>query len=471
MAAIDEAADIQAIVDRGFGSLAGATHLLLRVNDRDKARAWLRTLPVTSLAEAQSERLTRVCQVAFTASGLEKLGFPPEDVGGFAPEFLDGMAGNERKSSQLGDRGDNAPENWDWGVGAAEPHALIILMAPLSDIEALENGYIAAAERAGCELIPPARRTNGILGTEPFGFADGLSQPEPDWEGMLKPGRAADRVYRNRIAAGEFVLGHPNEYGFAPDYPRAEEVGRNGSYLVYRQLKQDVRGFWNWIAERAGQDRAIRIAELMIGRGINGDPLATLNPGPKNEFTYANDPEGVCCPIGAHIRRANPRSGDHPQGHRGFFRDIVASLGLTGTIMHDAVASSRFHRIMRRGRAYGPVIDPVEAMSGTPRTDEEEAGLHFICLNASLARQFEFVQGAWISSAYFAGLSCEQDPLLGNRLPDNGGRATDTFNYVDEGGCPRIFSGLKQFVTVKGGAYFFLPGIRGLRIILGDRTN
>lgn len=465
MAAIEEAADIQAIVDRGFGSLAGATHLLLRVVEPQSVRAWLRTLPVTSLAEAKGSKLERVCQVAFTAPGLEALGLDPERAGGFAPEFLDGMAGNERKSAQLGDVGANSPSNWEWGVGASEPHILIILLAPLSKIAPLEAEYVATAARAGCELVR-AGQTNGIIGNEPFGFADGLSQPEPDWEGKLLPGRVADRAYRNSIAAGEFLLGHPNEYGFIADYPSRNEVGRNGTYLVYRQLAQDVRGLWGWLAERAGPDGAAKLAELMVGRGINGNPLAALSPGPKNEFGFDADPDGICCPIGAHIRRANPRSGDDPGGNRGFIGNIVASLGLKGSAIHDAVASARFHRILRRGRSYGPVISPADAMTGPRRDGEEEAGLHFICLGASLARQFEFVQGAWVSSAYFAGQSCEQDPMLGNRHPDNGGRATDCFSYVDDEGCPRLLGGLPRFVTVRGGAYFFLPGLAGLKLIL-----
>src|SRR5262249_37949070 len=121
VAAIDEAPDIQAIVDRGFGSLAGATHLLLRVVDPSSGRSWLRSLPVTSLEEAKGSKLDRVCQIAFTAPGLAALGFNPEEAGGFAPEFLDGMAGNERKSAQLGDIGANSPSNWEWGVGPSEP--------------------------------------------------------------------------------------------------------------------------------------------------------------------------------------------------------------------------------------------------------------------------------------------------------------------------------------------------------------
>ena len=472
MAAANEAGDIQAIVDRGFGSLTGATYLLLRVAEgasaRASARAWLRKLPVTSLADARGKKLDRICQLAFTAAGLKQLGFDPEGIDGFAPEFLEGMAGTKQRSHQLGDEDANAPDRWEWGIGTHEPHILVILLAPAEAIAAIEAEYVSALPGAGCELVR-ANRTNGTLGREPFGFADGLSQPEPDWDGTLVPGGAKDRLYRNRIAMGEFLLGHPNEYGFVTDYPSAGEVGRNGSYLVYRQLAQKVRGMWTWLKHHAGERDPVRLAEWMVGRRIDGDPLPGLGAvGPDGQFTFGDDPDGVACPIGAHIRRANPRSGDDPQGHRGFLRDVISSLGLKGTAMHDAVASARFHRLLRRGRAYGPAITPDQAMHGANPGGEEEAGLHFLCLNANLSRQFEFVQGAWIASAYFAGLSGEQDAMLGTRLPANGGGATDAFSFVDEGGCPQLVSGLPQFVTMRGGAYFFLPGLNGLRQILAE---
>jgi deferrochelatase/peroxidase EfeB len=134
--------------------------------------------------------------------------------------------------------------------------------------------------------------------------------------------------------------------------------------------------------------------------------------------------------------------------------------------MHDAVASARFHRLVRRGRAYGPMLAPRDAMRGGDGGGE--SGLHFVALNASLSRQFEFVQGAWVASAYFAGLSGEQDPLIGNRMPDPGGHATDAFHYCTAQGDPRLLTGLPRFVTVKGGAYFFLPGLGGLAWILNQ---
>ncbi|EJL35105.1 hypothetical protein [Novosphingobium sp. AP12] len=456
-------ADIQALVARGFGSLDGARYVLLRVEDAGAAREWLRGLGVTTLAEAQARRLPRVRQVAFTAAGLCALDLPVDTIPGFAPEFLDGLAGDPSRSRRLGDIEDSAPALWRWGAGDAEPHVLLILLAEGGDIEAHLAETLAAMPAGACSVLL-VNAASGPVGREPFGFVDGISQPEVDWEGTVEPGGAKDRLYRDRIALGEFLLGHDNEYGFVPDHPVEGGIGHNGTYLVYRQLEQDVAGFWGWAARTAGAGGAVAFAERMVGRGIDGDPLPALGGEGVNGFTFASDPDGAICPIGAHIRRANPRSGDDPRGRRGFLGDVVSSLGLKGSAMHDAVASARFHRLLRRGRPYGSAPDPQAAIAGI--TSEEPRGLHFICLNASLARQFEFVQGSWLASPYFGGLSGEQDPMLGNRCPVSGGMQTDAFAYHDAAGNPRLAAGLPRFVTVVGGAYFFLPGIGGLARIL-----
>jgi Dyp-type peroxidase family len=407
----------------------------------------------------------QVCQIAFTAAGLRMLGVEVTPEAGFDPAFVDGLAGDERRSHRLGDEGPDAPANWQWGVAEREPHILIMLLAADTVIDALTRTTRDAATAAGCSIIhgDPIRTP---LGREPFGFADGLSQPDFDWTGTLTPGGARDRDYRNRLAMGELLLGYPNEYNFIGDFPH---LGQNGSYLVYRQLAQDVTGFWRWLSAQAGNDGAVALAERMVGREIDGAPLPGLDPA---NFTFRSDPDGLICPIGAHIRRVNPRSSDDPQGRHGFLRDLISSLGLSGTAMHDAVASARFHRLVRRGRPYGPTLSPRDAMQGNAAA--AESGLHFLCLNADLARQFEFVQGAWIANAKFAGLAGEQDPLLGNRLSMAGGQPGDFFSYVsptpgNSGGSLRLTAGLPQFVTVRGGAYFFLPGLRGLAQILGEQ--
>lgn len=463
----DEAADIQGLVRTGYGSLKGARYLLLRIGDAERARPWLRSLSITTVEDCRSRRQEQALQIAFTAEGLRKLGLDDDVLEDFVPQFLDGMAGDESRSRRLGDVGPNAPEHWEWGAGDKEPHILLMLFATCDAIAGLEAKLVAEAKAAGCDVIANEPASD-MGGKEPFGFADGLSQPKMDWDDALRPGGSKDRDYRHQMVAGEVLLGHGNEYKFVAHYPEGSGLGRNGSYIAYRQHAQDVTGFWQWLRETAGEENSQELAERMVGRRIDGCPLPDLAELPgaygRNAFTFANDPDGQVCPIGSHIRRANPRLGDHPAGNRDFLDNLFGSMGFVKTPMHDAAAPSRFHRLLRRGRPYGDTIPPKEAMK--PDAAPVKAGLHFLCLNASLARQFEFVQNAWIASSTFAGLTGEQDPLLGDRQPARGGKASDGFSYLDKDRVPRRLKGIPQFVTVKGGAYFFMPGINGLRQIL-----
>jgi len=248
------------------------------------------------------------------------------------------------------------------------------------------------------------------------------------------------------------------------------------------------------------------LAESAVGRRLDGTPLPNLEAGlpppgvashelDLNGFTFDADPDGLSCPIGAHIRRANPRTGDAPPGEDGPFDHLLVSLGFTArrrrrsasstlpwprkTIVwphlrsqDDAIASARFHRILRRAREYGAKLDRTAALE--PAAPDPQAGLHFFCLNSNIGRQFEFVQGAWIASATFAALSGEQDPLLGNREPFPNAppaetpRRTDAFTRPAAEPYCRTATGIPRFVAVRGGAYFFLPGLAALKWISSE---
>ena len=132
----------------------------------------------------------------------------------------------------------------------------------------------------------------------------------------------------------------------------------------------------------------------------------------------------------------------------------------------DLTSSVRFHRILRRGREYGSELLPEEALQPAP-PNESPRGLHFICLNANISRQFEFLQNAWIANTKFSGITGESDPLLGNRESLPGCPVTGNFTIPGDGTLRRRVSGLPQFVTVRGGAYFFLPSLRALRYFAG----
>jgi deferrochelatase/peroxidase EfeB len=519
-----DAGDIQAIARTAFGSLKSARYLLLRVAEPVAARHWLRGLTPASLAGmSPKEPPPEIIQIALTAAGLRALGVKNAIVEQFAPEFVEGMANNDNRSRRLGDTGANAPTNWYWGIGAKEPHILLMLFSSPAQIEEFAARMQKQAQDSGLSTIDILSDSD-MDNTEPFGFVDGISQPTFDWDHPRIPGTKADQDYTNLLALGELLLGYGNEYGLLTERPLLaaneknadvlakgpkdlRDLGLNGSYLVYRQLAQDIPGFWRWVAGEAARSGITKEkqAESMVGRKLDGTPLPDLLVGRSipgvdqhyadlNDFLFDTDPDGLSCPVGAHIRRANPRTGDVPGGRKGLLDGLLTMLGLTTrrdrratsstlpwprntTVWpfvrseDDAVASARFHRILRRGREYGS--KPDHGLGLDPTIPAPEVGIHFLCLNANIARQFEFVQGAWIASAKFAALAGEQDPLLGNRepfptSPIAAPQPTDGFSRPGAPPHCRHATGLPQFVRVRGGAYFFLPGLAALRWIASD---
>ncbi|EPX77146.1 Dyp-type peroxidase [Litoreibacter arenae] len=472
--------DMQGLVRFGHGRLVEAEFLLLKVADRNAARAWLFDAPIASAA-TQSTLPDSALQIAFSAEGLRAFDLSDDIVAQFSQPFLSGMGAENSRSRRLGDTGTNDPEGWRWKE--ADAHILLMLYGERDGLEAFRASIKDARFHKAFETVQ-SLQTQPNSGVEPFGFADGISEPKIDWEQSRPPSKHGRETYSNLIAPGEVILGHPNEYDEISPSPSVEtdggfenadrhDLGANGTYLVLRQLQQDVPGFWQFLdlATEGDAERRENLAAKMVGRHRDGTPLMNnrcdISGGrPANNFTYDDDINGVVCPLGAHIRRANPRTGDIPPGNNGILRWLLSTLGfrrrpdkLPGR--HDLVASTRFHRLVRRGRAYGPQLSPEEAIS---KGSDEERGLFFICLCADIVRQFEFVQNAWMASGRFDGLTGEADPLLGNRAPI-GGAATGGFTIQTARGVPEHHANLPQFVTVKGGGYFFMPGLKALRYI------
>jgi deferrochelatase/peroxidase EfeB len=497
--------DVQGLVRFGFGKLKGARYAIAQIKNAEAARSWLQSAPITSAVTMKPPPSTAL-QVALTVDGLRKLGVSESVINSFSHEFVSGMTEPSR-SRRLGDLNDSAPSEWWWGGPAKPPHLVVMFFAKSE----LLNGFVqSSTENVWNEAFEVQwLYTSDLDGIEPFGFVDGVSQPEIDWEQRRVSvssfpiwkfhspfGYQSD--YSNIVALGEFLLGYRNEYGKytdrplvdvdtssvgllpAEDAPEKRDVGRNGTYLVMRQLHQDVRGFWQFLSKHSGGDvaRAEKLAAAMVGRTKEGDPLAPIQQKPipgvgpdpddirQNQFTYDGDPRGVRCPFGAHIRRTNPRNTDFPVRPTGLISKILIMLGFGPKSFRDDLMSSvRYHRILRRGREYGPYIPTAEALAPAAR-GEPENGLHFICLNANILRQFEFLQHTWITSTKFSGMTGESDPLLGNRVEIPGCPATSDFNIPKESGLRDRVSGLGQFVKVRGGAYFFLPSLRALRYFI-----
>jgi Dyp-type peroxidase family len=428
--------------------------------------------------------------VAFTFAGLQTLGVPDAWLSAFPDDFREGAW---QRAEANGDRGLSAREHWMHGVGHSD--VLLVVHAEDATTAANVSGGLVDDARAGLQprhvldaallRSPGAADENGetcITGhhREHFGFADGCSQPaiqyvddDPTGDGVYaRRAPTGPRAVRQLTAlledlglrrpprewrtvrAGEFVLGYENEDGRMPDGPPAP-LGPNGTFMVYRVLKQDVEAFDAYVASQApriaaarGRERAA-IEKLLrakiVGRWQDGTPL-TLSPERPdrliasnrrraNNFLYREardgyraDADGYGCPLGGHIRRANPRDALPGGGER-----------------------AMRHRIIRRGLPY---------------VTDDEKGLAFVCFNASIANGFEFIQRRWCNDGAATGLGAERDVMLQPAVP---GELTGMTVPARDGRSVVLAPPERPLVTVRGCEYLFLPSRRACEWLAGLR--
>lgn len=478
--------DVQALVYASFAQLRHCRYLLLRVTDAEAARRWLRQPGVMGLVKGGGDLSPETAQdevlaVAFTHAGLRAMGLTEDGDFPFPSTFREGMNQPDRARSLA----DHAVGAWRWGdlpgeepaeAGGAARQGVHVLLAHFRRTGWDEHGdagplSVAVLEASGFELVErvgtcPSYIQSDSEGTrlsEPFGFRDGLAQP------VLRSAADTSRSQRQRrerigpdlvedsvVADGEFVLGLPNEYGdpaYAPDDANwqarrppdaAPRFGSHGSYLVVRHIRQHADRFRDFAAAHPAPDAATpSLVEKMVGRRKDGSPLVDcpFAPPDPDAFRYrVNDAEGFQCPLGSHVRRANPRD----------------SLGLD---VSSGVANSKLHRLIRRGRIYAGDCQQAQ-QGGCGHADGQRdcgQGLFFIALNADLDRQFEFVQQRWIANPRFADLANESDPLLG-------GHGERAFTVQASAVGLRTVN-LPVFTELLGGGYFFLPGLTALRFL------
>lgn len=464
-----ETDEIQGIFFGPYGPLPHAAFYALHIPEglsRQARRDWLEWVAAaTTFGDRLPEVEAMTCAIA--PGGLVRLGLedPLGDdmLASFPLAFRQGMA-NASRSRILDDLGDNTPANWMWG-GPDSPVDMVLSCYGV-DAEALERRTAELERRidaAGLMVrarVPLTVMRSGDSAVEHFGFADGISQPVV---------RGTARSYRRNhaqhlVAAGEFIFGYRDERGYNPPSPVVDaafdrnsilpvavddvsqdlplrDLGRNGSFLVVRQLQQHVDLFEGY-CKTAAMSLAARpdgvaitpqwIAAKVVGRWQDGSSLVRNPHGrsaraPDNDFLFGpEDPQGTKCPLGSHVRRSNPRD----------------SLGSDHA---KQIELSKRHRVLRVGRTY--------EMSGG------EKGLMFMCLNADIERQFEFLQQTWIGAGLFHGLRAEKDPLIGTK----GEERRYTIPTL-EGGL--VLHGVPDFVTMRGGGYFFMPSRRALAFLV-----
>ncbi len=503
--------DIQAIALKGYGRHPEAYYIFLEVEHHKKAIQWLGdnisnirdTKSHKRYAELEDENkgvYEECMNLAFTKPGLEALKLDPSTFSSFSDGIQNGMTTPHRQYI-LGDHGNSAPENWNWGheykvKGKDEPIGTIHIMLMLfakgeTELKAMHKRYQSSFEQGGLKQLLVLDGTTLKDRKEHFGYRDGISQPIINGTGDENSSNID-----NTVRAGEVILGYKNEYNKYPDSPKIAkkkvnlsenyfdehplsdsdyDLGKNGSYLVFRQLEQDVKAFWEFMDKNAKkedtpdqvEDPKVYLASKMVGRWPEGTPMVkcpfhnTKEINDDDSFGYQNqgenfDKDATRCPLGSHLRRTNPRDG--------FVDDPKKSIKLT-----------KRHRIIRRGRPYGVPItdsmDPEKILASNEKDGERKRGLQFIGFNSDFHRQFEFIQQTWINNQKFRGLYDDPDPIMGDpdifQEKDEFGNPTNRKGNFTEQREPvrRVIKEVPRFVHVVGGAYFFLPGIRVIKYL------
>ena len=373
--------------------------------------------------------------VALTYAGLEALEVPQNSLHSFPDRFRQGMAS---RATELADVGANDPEHWEHPFGTGEIHLGVSIFSDSvpkwhktrdtvrEQFQSLQGVTLLSAQEFGAQ---PGDRN-------PLGYKDLISQPAVEGSGRPPlPGQGRP------IKTGQFILGYPGEGGVNLPMPQPELLGRNGTYVGIRKYQSRVGAFNRFLREHADtpEERELLAAKL-VGRWRSGAPLTlaperdepTLGADPQrnNDFTYADDPHGRRVPLGAHMRRLNPRDTDLP---------VLTDVNL--------------HRIIRRGTTYGAPYDP-EATS--TEDDDVPRGIFFIFLSANAMETLEFLQREWIQNGNFTGLGGERDPLVGLQQQDA------TFTIPKQPVRSRM-SGIETFNVLQGGEYLFMPGLSALR--------
>ena len=458
----DQLRDIQGMLNSGYGWLTESRFWLLTIRDgrEHQARKWLSQFVnlglIASAKQVNSPKdrtIGEATAIAFSFSGLVKLGLTETDKHPFPTPFRSGMGSDMRQELLI----DNPRERWRWSdvedfTCRQTVHILIAQWQLPGEESKMPPPDTDAFTFATVENCPNSFRDGKLY--EPFGFRDGIAQPVI--RGLREDGADSKRAQQDAgvyfedrlVEPGEFVLGYRNGYdelNYCPDVAGWMQSGRathpggrftlNGTYLAVRQIQQDVKAFESFEAA-ISRPGGPTICEKMMGRLKNGLPLvwkgdqtATMSDSTADAFRYrVEDANGFACPIGAHIRRVNPR-------------DSI------GTDVQSSIKSTKLHRLLRRGRPYLELADD----------DDNRQGLFFIACNADLERQFEFLYQRWLRNFRFEDLHHEDDPIVGSPVQPK------MFT------TPGLPSGdevsLKAFTQTLGGGYFFLPGIKALQFI------
>lgn len=449
--------DIQGNIVRGY-SIHHVRYLCLEISNRRAAQKFLAScvngtdpdVPIIQRETEWAEKPISCFNIALTYNGLKALGVSQKDLATFPSEFVEGMASRALK---IGDFGQSAPETWP---SPFDRHEHIHIVASIYSDDPGELDRIEAQVTKVFKLLGSRDGRDLAKSKVIFGYVDSISQPK--FKGIHD--RSQDSNDELLDPLGTILLGYPTRLeGVKFSVPTPEALGLNGSFNAFRVLSQDAVGFENFLTEAAEyllkhpdanqllpaggakqvghnltRKQALReiVAAQIVGRWRNGVPYETspdtMYPNPKVSLTNFDYSYTSRCPVGAHMRRCNPRGGPIVQRVANYTR-----------------------RLVRRGMSYGPDFD-------LNKPDNRERGLlgNFLCAN--LGAQFEAIMYDWLNlGLQHPDLTGSNDPLLGANSPD-----TSWFDITTRAGGTIRLRGLPRFVQCRGGVYTFLPSLRAI---------
>lgn len=408
------------------------------------------------LIDAKSFKSTGVNDKVFVHLALSAAGYKAIGQQASAPDGTDFAAGMR---AGIGSLHDGPLEQWEPHF-RHDVHGLAIVGHDRQEKAAeaadtvrdilVAGGCSVVAAQAGSVL-----RSKAGEGIEHFGYVDGRSQP---------------------LVLGEDVAEEAGPAGFTrwdPTFPLDIALVKDpgtadttsfGSYLVFRKLEQDVRGFKTReqvIAEALVPGNRELAGALIVGRFEDGTPVTAsataTGAKPPNDFDYADDDAGSKCPVQGHIRKTNPR------GSGGAERPEV----------------ERRHLMIRRGIPYEDVkreVPPSDVPDSdsleeflekvAPKLPTGDVGLLFMAYNSDIGNQFKFTQQVWANNANFPltvpGARHGIDPVIGQG-PNLAGHQKLPKQWGDPAAGVRDDLPFAGFVTMRGGEYFFSPSLTFLR--------
>ncbi|KAJ7247533.1 fungal peroxidase [Mycena rebaudengoi] len=409
-----------------------------------KAKLNKEILPIiattTQLLRVSQQPVTAL-NIAFSQSGLTALNITDSLRD---PVFA---GGQEKDAANLGDPG---TVDWVPQFRGTQIHGIILLASDTADNV---NNELTKLKRTLSGTIteiyslPGAARPGNQEGHEHFGFLDGISNPAVQGFSTALPGQSV-------VSTGSILVGEEGD-----QLKRSRPAwAKDGSFLVFRQLKQLVPEFNKFLTDHpirlpglTAQQGSDLLGARMVGRWKSGAPIElsprvdnpTLgaDPNRNNNFTFAvpgedrvDSTDQTRCPFSAHIRKTRPR----------------ADLG---------TPEDSAHQIMRAGIPYGPEITSLEASSNTTSV---ERGLAFVCYQSNLAAGFQFMQRIWADNANFVHGGVGVDPIIG-RASGSASNASRVINGLDPRNASLPTTLTTDFVVSRGGEYFFAPSLSAIR--------